>query len=359
LDTAGTGKPLESGVKMHVAHGAREVLGRVLFADGVPTLVSGQSCYAQIRLDEPLPVSCYDRFIVRTYSPVRVAGGGQVLLTRPRRRTNLDSEREVLETLYAGDFQKGVELELDLQEFPRTCEELASLFGTDGESMREVLARGQENGVVVTLGEGDKYFLTPTRRDKLLEAIEKTLLDFHKEKPTERGIKKEALRQRCFPRIDAECFNRLIDLMVVDGKATVHKGDVGHASVSEDTAKAEKDAVVAIQEFLRNCWSTPPDIKGVAEQLDLTLPLARRAMAVLVSQGLAYRVTPDLYYDQTCINGFKETVVKLCSTEDGGSLADIRDALGIGRKSTVEILDAFDAEEFTVRVDDRRFIKEG
>lgn len=357
IDTAETGKPLETGVKMHVAHGAKEVLGRVLFADGLYQLYSGQSCYAQIRLDEPLPVSCYDRFIVRSYSPVRVAGGGQVLLTRPRRRTNLGEEREVLEMLHEGDFQHAVERELGFQLFPCTCEELAALFGTDGDSMRAVLSRGQESGNVVALGEGDKYFYTPSQRDRLLSEIEEALLAFHKEQPTERGMKKEALRQRCFPHMETDRFNCLIELAVARGMATVHKGDVGHASVSEDTAKAEVDAIEAIGAFLQKCGSTPPDIKGVSEQLSLPLPLVRRAMAVLVEQGRVYRVTPDLYYDQSCIDGFKQKVAALCDTADGGSLGDIRDALGIGRKATVEVLDAFDAEEFTVRDGDRRFLK--
>ncbi|MBO4364770.1 MAG: selenocysteine-specific translation elongation factor, partial [Eggerthellaceae bacterium] len=48
MDTSGTGKPLVSGVQMHIAHGAKEVLGRVLFADGQAQLGPGQSCYAQV-----------------------------------------------------------------------------------------------------------------------------------------------------------------------------------------------------------------------------------------------------------------------------------------------------------------------
>ncbi|MBQ9067814.1 MAG: selenocysteine-specific translation elongation factor, partial [Eggerthellaceae bacterium] len=84
LDTAKSGKLLESGVRMHVAHGTKEVLGRVLFANGQESLEPGQSAFAQIRLEEELPVSLGDRFIVRTYSPVVVAGGGQVLMAHPR-----------------------------------------------------------------------------------------------------------------------------------------------------------------------------------------------------------------------------------------------------------------------------------
>ena len=357
IDTAETGKPLVSGTKMHVAHGAREVIGRVLLADRIPQLYSGQSCYAQIRLETPLPVSCYDRFIVRSYSPVRVAGGGQVLLARPRKRTNLHEEAAVLEMLHDGDFQKAVELELDLQEYPRTCEEMAALFGVDGASMREVLSCGRDNGAVLTLGDDDRYYYTPAQRDALLGEIEKTLLAFHDEQPTERGIKKESLRQRCFPRMESDPFNRLIDLAVASGMATVHKGDVGHASVKEDTAKAEEQATEALCAFLEERAATPPDIKETARLLDMPLPLVRRAMAVLVDRGSVYRVTPDLYYIQTCIDDFKQKVADLCAAGDGASLGDIRDAFGIGRKATVEVLDAFDAEEFTERIDDRRYIK--
>lgn len=357
IDTADTGKPLVSGSQMHIAHGAKEVLGRVLFADELGQLVSGQSCYAQIRLDEPLPVSCYDRFIARTYSPVRVAGGGQVLLTRPRRRTNLGKEASVLENLHEGNFQHAVELELDLQEFPCTCAELASLFGTDSASMEGVLARAQSEGSVVPLGEDARYFFTPAQRDHMLGVIEKTLLDYHAAQPTERGMKKETLRQQCFPRIEADRFDRLVDLAVAHGMATVYKGEVGHASVSESTARTEEEAVETLHAFLKECGPTPPEIKEVAQQLDLPLPLVRRAMAVLVHEKRAYKVTADLFYDQGCIDDFKEKVAALCSTEEGGSLGDIRDALGIGRKATVEVLDAFDSEEFTVRVDDRRFLK--
>ena len=157
--------------------------------------------------------------------------------------------------------------------------------------------------------------------------------------------------------MDKEPFNRLIDLAVANGIATVHKGDVGHVSVREDTAMAEEQAVEALHAFLKDRGAAPPDIKETAQLLGMPLSLVRRAMAVLVDNGTAYRVTPDLYYIQTCIDDFKQKVVDLCAAGEGASLGDIRDAFGIGRRATVEVLDAFDAEEFTVRVDDRRYIK--
>ena len=72
-------KPFESGSTVHIAHGTREVTGRLLLMDGLSELAPGQTAFAQIRLDVPLPISRSDRFIVRSFSPVRVIGGGTVL----------------------------------------------------------------------------------------------------------------------------------------------------------------------------------------------------------------------------------------------------------------------------------------
>ena len=60
--------------------------------DGLSELAPGQTAFAQIRLDVPLPISRSDRFIVRSFSPVRVIGGGTVLNSIPHHRTNLKDE---------------------------------------------------------------------------------------------------------------------------------------------------------------------------------------------------------------------------------------------------------------------------
>ena len=92
-----------SGARVHVDHGTREVLGRVLLMDR-DQLLPGESTLAQVRLEEPLMPRYDDRFIVRSYSPVYTIGGGVVLDALPPRRTNLrPHERELLEALLGHD----------------------------------------------------------------------------------------------------------------------------------------------------------------------------------------------------------------------------------------------------------------
>ena len=104
LGAPGAPEALETGTRVRVAHGTAEVPGRVLLMDGRAALGAREGAYAQIRLDEPLPVSRGDRFVVRSLTPVHVVGGGQVLHAHPRRRTNLKpGEEALLDALRAGD----------------------------------------------------------------------------------------------------------------------------------------------------------------------------------------------------------------------------------------------------------------
>ena len=79
LGTPGDDKPFVSGARVHVNHGTREVLGRVLLMDGPSGSRRARAALAQVRLEEPLAPRYDDRFIVRSYSPVYTIGGGVVL----------------------------------------------------------------------------------------------------------------------------------------------------------------------------------------------------------------------------------------------------------------------------------------
>lgn len=69
LGAGARGERLETGTRVRVAHGTAEVAGRVLFMDGCAAVQPREGAYAQIRLDDPLPLSGGDRFVVRSMTP--------------------------------------------------------------------------------------------------------------------------------------------------------------------------------------------------------------------------------------------------------------------------------------------------
>ena len=153
LGVPGKGKPLVSGARVHVAHGTREVTGRVLLMDGRPSLGVGERAYAQIRLDEPLPVAWRDRFVVRSYSPVHVVGGGEVLRARPRRTTTLaPGALELLDALREGDEAAVAHAAFALTAAPVTAAELATLSGLEEDAAARELEALAARGAAVRLG---------------------------------------------------------------------------------------------------------------------------------------------------------------------------------------------------------------
>lgn len=358
IDTAKTGKSLESGVRMHVSHGTKEVLGRVLLADGQETLLPGQSCFAQIRLEEPLPVSSGDRFIVRTYSPVLVAGGGQVLLAHPRLRTNLRGDKHILELLVAGKHIEALVAILDTRDAAATASELVHYVGMDTTVVQRLLVQAVDAKQALSLGGGQVFFTTEQSKTRALAIIEERLSQFHKDNPSKIGMPKEELRNQCFPRMDSACFDLLLDAAVSAGQAAEQNGLVGQIDAQGAAQQVEIDAAEAVAKVLASHGLTPPEVHELALEVELDQALVRRALARLRDEGRAYRVSSEVFYDGKAVADCKQRIVQHLQSGGSGSISGLKEVMGgISRKYAIPLLEAFDAEGFTAREGDERVLR--
>lgn len=83
-----------------------------------------------------------------------------------------------------------------------------------------------------------------------------------------------------------------------------------------------------------------------------------RALAALRADGRAVRVNGQLYAEAELVAEVRGTIVALIETAGSASLAEVRDALGTGRKSAQAFLEHLDAERITRRrPDDRRVLR--
>lgn len=96
-------RQLKNRAKVRFHSGTAEIIGTVVLLDR-DVLKQGETCFAQIRLDEPTTLLQGDRYLIRSYSPVRTIGGGRVINPLPLKRKRF-SEKILsdLKLLNSGD----------------------------------------------------------------------------------------------------------------------------------------------------------------------------------------------------------------------------------------------------------------
>ena len=91
-----SGINLELWDRIRVYTGTSEVMARFVPLGG-DILEEGSKGFAQLRLEEEIAVKNYDKFIIRTYSPMVTIGGGVILDASPRKHSRFNEE--ILEKL--------------------------------------------------------------------------------------------------------------------------------------------------------------------------------------------------------------------------------------------------------------------
>ena len=354
-------KPLESGARVHVSHGTREVTGRILRIGGGQPIERGERVYAQIRLDEELPVSWQDHFIVRSYSPVHVIGGGVVLRAHPKRSTTETPEKiALLDALRDGDGDRAAECAFNLEKAPVTCEGIVHAAGCTRKAAQQALESLEKSRKAVRLSSGQagavEYFTTPRYVQKMRSSIENALLSFHNENPTSTGISKEALRQKAAARLSADCFDALLSDAQATKHAVINGGEVCHPQAGAGAQALEKQAAEALLTALREADGSPATLDEIFSSCKIEPALGRRAMASLEKAGEAMRVTKELAFAAETLSQFEQAVRICLANGASASAAELRDAMGTTRKYAIPLLEYFDDKGITRRSGDERVL---
>lgn len=350
-------KPLETGCRVHVAHGTAECIGRVLLMDGVKSISRGQTATAQIRTECDLPVAYGDRFVIRSYSPVHVIGGGVVLRAHPKRTTTVtQADRTLLDALRSGNGAKAVQAAFDAAEFPATPTDIAHATGLPlaqtADELEALAERGTAEKLAGAAGASNR-FATKRMLQKLSGAIENALLRFHSANPAATGMSKEALRQACMPRCAPDAFDAVLARACAEGKAVADGGMISHPQAGAGARKLEEGNAEKMAELLAAAGPKPPTVADLLKQADLAPKQGYKALGLLEKQGRAIKASEEFYFDAAALAAL-EQAVRAALANGPASAADLKDAMGLSRKHAIPVLEHFDDTGVTRRVGDAR-----
>lgn len=351
----GNERPFASGTRVHVHHGTREVLGRVLLADDVRQIAPGGRAFAQVRLEEPLSPRYDDRFIVRSYSPVYTIGGGVVLDVLPPRRTRLRaSERELLEALAAHDLSGASSGLLASRGVPMTSAEVTSALGLPRARVADDLNRAKLERLKVG---PDTYFITPEGLEHLLDGIVARLLEFHERNPLATGLAAGALRDLVDRRVAPRVFDAVLELAANRGLVRLTEGQVRHPQAAAAALAEEDAALEALAPILEAQQLAPGTVAELAGIAGVDVGVARKALTKLVASGAVVRLGPELHFAASAVAAAQARIEEYLRLHPTMLAKEARDILGTSRKYVVPLLEYFDAHGVTKREGDTRTLR--
>ncbi|MGN0073588.1 MAG: selenocysteine-specific translation elongation factor [Coriobacteriales bacterium] len=354
-DPFSSGRPLESGSRAHIAHGTREVVGRVLCMDGKLRLEPGETAQVQIRLDEPLPLSYGDRFIARSFSPVHVIAGGSVLSAHPRRRTTLSAvESATLSALAAGDAVAAVDACALGAGEPFTVEQAASDLGLPAAQVGRRLGELQTSKRLLAMGTAGRYLASTELHAKLVSKVESCLMRFHNANPDATGLAKEELRHQLGLRLDPACFDALLEEAEARGVCVQVDGELSHPKAGAGARAQVLKAAQLIGAALDDAAGMPPALDVLLKGTGLNPGIARKGLLELIEQGRAVRITNELVFSAAVIDDWKKRIAAFIDEHGPATAAQLKDACGTSRKYMMPVLEWLDAQAFTKRVGDLR-----
>ena len=332
---------------LHVHLGTAHSIANVVLLDQV-RLEAGQSGRVQLVFAAPVCAVPGDRFIVRNAQATRTVGGGRVLDSNAPARKRRTAQRRAylaaVERMLAGE---GLSALLQHAPFGLRVSALMRLTGQP----RERIAFPAEAKVIDSAPDGGGAFvILQSHWHALEDRIVQALRDFHGQTPDEPGLEGSRLRRMAAWELHETQWRLLIDELISQGRvfrngAWLHLP--GHAVA---LSQSDKALAARLLPLIAAGGFDPPWVRDLAHAVSVAEDDAREVLHKLLRQGKVFQVVPDLFYDPQRIHELVEVARGLGGAKGAVEAAAYRDAIGVGRKRTIQILEFFDRLGYTRRV---------
>jgi selenocysteine-specific elongation factor len=348
--------PLRTRQRVRFHIGTSEVMARVHLAEGA-TLEPGQTGHVQLRLEAPVVALPGDRYVIRRYSPMVTIGGGELLDVAPRKARRSAARAGPLGTLETSEAVAILEAHIERVGGGgiRTPELRARTpFGPETLQalLQDLVARGR---VFIVDRE---WYVHAGAAERLRQAAEAALAAFHAREPLKAGMSKEELRTR-LGGLEERVFLALLDRFAAAGVLVVDRDKVrraGHAVRLTPQQQATSDRIEA--EF-RAAGVAPPTLDEAFAKVGVSGPAAQAIAQLLVDGRRLVRIREGLYFHAEPLQDAVSRVSAFLRERQAITPQEIKDLLGISRKYAIPLLEWLDAQRLTVRVGDKRVLREG
>jgi selenocysteine-specific elongation factor len=342
---------LKAWAPVHFHHGAAHLTAHVVPLEA-STITPGESRHVQIVFETPICALPGDRFIVRDAGAIRTLGGGIVLdpFAQSRKRRSVERMRylHALERMIGGE---GLAPLLAEAPYGVKQSELVRLTGQSPEQMT------LPPDAITVVGTREHHILLSSAWHALRSQALEALREFHAASPDEPGPDIGRLRRISLPQLPHDLWRVLIVELARDGSIVRSDPWVHLPGHSVTLSEQEKSLAAKLQPLIAAGRFNPPWVRDLAGTVHAAEDDVRQVLRKQVTQGALYQVVHDLFYDRKSVDELARVIATLAQEHGTVEAAQYRDAVGLGRKRAIQILEFFDRVGHTRRMRDARVLR--
>ncbi len=345
-------KALGSRARLRCHLGASEILGRAVLLDR-DALKPGDSCWAQLRLEEPAVAAAGDRIVIRSYSPANTIAGATVVDPTPGKRSRLSaSDGARLETLRSGSaMEKLVVLAEEAGSDGIAGEDAQVRLGSVAESINEAASGAVAAAKLVRLRDG--RLVTPAAWSVAQERVLAAVKGYAKANQLRDGIPKGELKSLVSRDLPAPVFDEALEVLLGAGRLALRADRITLPEAAPVLNPRQAQAVGELERKLSGSGFQVPEVS----ELTRGIPAADKPAELiryLVDSGRAVKVTTELLYPKSL---WDELMVRIRAHFDRNptlSMGTFKGLVQVSRKYAVPILEHLDRTGVTRREGDER-----
>lgn len=334
--------------RVHLHTGTSSVLARVRII-GEDRIKTSDRGYVQLRLEEPIVALRGDRFILRSYSPVRTIGGGKILFHKTKNRKRFDEHSiKLLRISDEGNEIALIEHVMDSYSTLVSSEALHEDTMIDKAHIKQVLTDMVIEGKVHYIQDTDNY-VSEKFYMQALEDIQKEFQEFFKKYPYRYVMSKEELKNRVFPLLSVKEFTGLIKIMEQEGKLQIKGNSIEMKSEKRISDILSLREVMQVEKAFQEEKYQIYTKNQLLDKLRLQEIALEEIIHFLSSISLIEELEEGFFVSKEILFEVYQKIRNMIENQRNITAAGLRDALEISRKLAIIYLEYFDRQLVTKR----------
>jgi selenocysteine-specific elongation factor len=310
----------------------------------------GSEALARLKFPEVTLLLPGDRFILRQFSPVVTIGGGVVLDAAPGPK--LSQDNSFLSVLAKDDLASILRMRISRRgSFGISIPQLIAETGFTRQAIDNQLLNDVRTGALLRVGD---LLLDAAHMTGLQTWMRKTVEEFHKNHPLERGIPKEELRKKV--KGSDPVFDRALQKSVEEKKLEVPSDLVrlpGHGVVMRDE---EAESKKKIEEAFATTGLKVPALHEVIAGLTVDKARAQKIVTLLLRDKVLVKISDELVFHRSALEQLRQQMAEYKTKSSKIDVGKFKEMTGVSRKYAIPLLEYLDRERVTRRVGDTREI---